>query len=112
MNTAEKIEACLTHYNHLWGFAKQYCRSFHRLLSFLQRTMSCSTAKSCGFAFEKMALLDGRVRFYTAVRNATAEASRAGKLDIPIAAEDLRVLDKRIAMAQAKMRALAPCLRA
>jgi hypothetical protein len=75
--------------------------------------MSCasSPSKRCGFAYEKMALLDERTRFYVAVRHATIEAGRTGKLDAPIMAEDLRVLEKRIAEAQAKMRALAPCLR-
>ena len=74
--------------------------------------MSCATSsvKGCGFASDKLALLEGRTRLYIAVRNATAEAGRTGKLDAPVVAEDLRVLDKRIAVAQAKMRALAPCL--
>jgi hypothetical protein len=75
--------------------------------------MSCAAVpRSCGFAFDKLVLLEGRARFYSAVRNATAEAGRTGKLDAPVVAEDLRVLDKRIAEAHAKMRALAPCLHA
>jgi hypothetical protein len=58
-----------------------------------------------------MAVLDGRVRFYTAVRSATAEAGRTGKLEAPIAAEDLRVLDKKIREAEVKMSVLTRCLR-
>jgi hypothetical protein len=76
--------------------------------------MSCADKgkAGCGFALDKMLLLDNRARFYMAVRNATAEAGRAGKLDAPVATEDLRVLDKRIGETQEKMRILAPCLRA
>jgi hypothetical protein len=74
--------------------------------------MSCATIKGCGFAFDKMLLLDKRSRFYMAVRNATAEAGRTGKLEAPVVFEDLRVLDKRIGETQEKMRMLAPCLRA
>jgi hypothetical protein len=79
--------------------------------------MSCASVvagskASCGFAFDKMLLLDARANFYRAVRNATAEAGRAGKLEAPIVAEDLRVLDKKIGETEAKISVLTRCLRA
>ena len=78
--------------------------------------MSCASTSSgsktiCGFASDKIALLDGRVRFYTAVRTATAEAGRTGKLEATIVTEDLRVLDKKICQTEAKMSVLTRCLR-
>lgn len=73
---------------------------------------SSGNKASCGFAFDKMLLLDALANFYRAVRNATAEAGRTGKLEAPIVAEDLRVLDKKISQTEAKMSVLTRCLRA